>query len=132
MDTDCETIAAKAGPFADVTEKIIKAAFEVSNALGAGFLEKVYENALAYELTQTGMHVEQQRPIDVFYENTIVGKYFADLLVDANVIVEVKATSGLGEANLAQCLNYLEATKLRVGLVLNFGTPRLQIKRVVR
>jgi GxxExxY protein len=132
MDADCETIAAKAGPFADVTEKIIGAAFKVSNALGAGFLEKVYENALAYELTQTGMQVEQQRPIDVFYENTIVGKYFADLLVDANVIVEVKATSGLGEANLAQCLNYLKATKLRVGLVLNFGTPRLQIKRVVR
>jgi GxxExxY protein len=115
----------------DVSEAVIGAAFKVSNTLGAGFLEKVYENALALELRRRGHTVEQQRPIDVWYEGERVGLYLADLIVDEAVIVELKAVPSLDRSHRAQCLNYLRATRLQTGLVLNFGCPRVDVQRVV-
>jgi GxxExxY protein len=113
-----------------ITEKIIGCSYTVSNALGCGFLEKVYENALAHELKKSGFKVLQQHEIKVFYDNIEVGKYIADLFVEDSVIVEIKAISNLDESQKAQCLNYLKATGLKVGLLINFGKPRIEIKRV--
>jgi GxxExxY protein len=113
-----------------ITEKIIGCAYTVSNVLGCGFLEKVYENALAHELTESDFKVLQQHEIKVFYDGVEVGKYIADLFVEDCVIVEIKAISGLDKSQIAQCLNYLKATKLKVGLLINFGKPRIEIKRV--
>lgn len=115
----------------EITKKIIGCAYAVSNVLGAGFLEKVYENALAHELAKSGLRVEQQRPITVTYDGVLVGDYVADLLVEHEVLVELKACRGLEEAHLAQCINYLKATGFHVCLLLNFGAPRVQVKRVV-
>jgi GxxExxY protein len=114
-----------------ITEKIIGCAFKVSNALGTGFLEKVYENALAHELRKLGFVVQQKEPLQVIYDGVVVGKYEVDLLVEKSAIVEVKAATGLIEVHMAQCMNYLRATGLRVGLVINFATPKIVIKRVV-
>lgn len=112
-----------------LTEKVIGCAFQVSNTLGCGFLEKVYENALAYELQKHGLDVMQQAPIKVHYERIIVGEYFADLLVSNAVFVELKAVKEINAAFTAQCLNYLKATGLPICLLLNFGKPRVEIKR---
>ncbi len=112
-----------------ITEKIIGCAFTVSNNLGCGFLEKVYENALAYELRKADIEVLQQYPIEVYYDKMVVGKYNADLFVDNRVIVEIKALKGLEESHISQCLNYLKATDNRIGLLLNFGKPKIEIKR---
>ena len=114
-----------------VSEKIIGAAYKVSNTLGAGFLEKVYENALAHQLRKDGMRIEQQRPIKVYYDDVVVGEYFADLIVAGAVIVELKAAKRIEDIHLAQTLNYLKATGLTLGLILNFGKPKVEIKRVV-
>lgn len=114
-----------------ISERIINAAYKVSNALGAGFLEKVYENALAHQLVKDGMKIEQQRPINVYYDKVVVGEYFADLVVEEAVIVELKAAKCIEDIHLAQTLNYLKATGLKLGLILNFGQPRVGIKRVV-
>jgi len=114
----------------EITEKIIGCAYTVSNTLGCGFLEKVYENALAYELLQKGMKVEQQRPIKIYYKDVLVGEYVADLLVEDAVLVELKAIQGLEDVHYAQCLNYLRATSLGVCLLLNFGKPELQVRRI--
>jgi len=114
-----------------LTEKIIGCAFKVSKSLGAGFLEKVYENALRIELAKEGFSVQQQHPVNVTYEGNIVGEYFADLVVENAVIVELKAVSALDEIHMAQCLNYLRATGLKICLLLNFGKPNLEIKRLV-
>jgi len=113
-----------------ITEKIIGCAFTVSNTLGAGFLEKVYENALLHELQKAGLQVAQQHPIQVWYDGVVVGEYFADLLVQQSVVVEIKAVRTIDDAHWAQCINYLKATGLRLGLLLNFGKPRLEIKRI--
>lgn len=115
-----------------LTEKIIGCAFQVSNTLGSGFLEKVYENALAIELRKGGLDVMQQAPVKVFYEGVIVGEYFADILVSSAVIVELKAVSQISDLFAAQCLNYLKVTGLPICLLLNFGKPRLDIKRYRR
>ena len=115
----------------EITEKIIGAAFQVSNTLGAGFLEKVYENALALELRKQGLQVEQQKPIQVLYEGTVVGEYVADLFIESAVVVELKACKQLDPMHMAQCLNYLKATDLKVALLFNFGSPKLEIKRVM-
>jgi GxxExxY protein len=115
-----------------LTERIIGCAFEVSNTLGCGFFEKVYENALAVELRRAGMRVEQQSPIQVRYKGDLVGEGVLDLLVEDAVIVEVKALEELNEPHTAQCLNYLKATGYPICLLFNFGRPRLQIKRLVR
>lgn len=105
----------------DQTEKIIKAFYKVYNTLGFGFLEKVYENALFIELRSMGLFVEKQRRIKVFYESQEVGDYFADLIVDEKVIVELKASEALCEEHEFQLINYLKATEIEVGLLLNFG-----------
>jgi GxxExxY protein len=109
------------GKYSDLTEKIIGAFFKVYNALGYGFAEKVYENALLIELQQHNLEVVQQCPIRVYYGGQIVGEYYADLLVEGKVIVELKATRTLLEEHEAQLLNYLKATRVEVGLLLNFG-----------
>ena len=112
-----------------LTEKVIGCAYTVTNALGSGFLEKVYENALAVELRKQGLNFEQQQEIKVKYDNVIVGNYMADLLVEGMLIIELKAVRSLDQNHTAQCLNYLRATGLKVCLLLNFGNPKLQIKR---
>lgn len=114
-----------------ITEKIIGCAQRVSNVLGCGFLEKVYENALALELRKAGLDAAQQRDIAVHYDGQVVGRYTVDLFVENSVIVEIKAVSGLDEIHRAQCLNYLKATELSVCLLINFGRPKLDVKRVV-
>jgi GxxExxY protein len=113
-----------------ITEKVIGAAFRVSNVLGCGFLEKVYENALAIELRKQGLRVQQQFPIPVFYEGIQVGDYFADLLVEECVVVELKACERVAEICHAQCLNYLKGTGLPLCLLMNFGKPHVEIKRL--
>ena len=105
----------------DVTELIIKAFYEVYNTLGYGFLEKVYGNAMKIELSKLGLNVLQQKNIKVFYDENQVGDYFADLLVNDLIIVELKAAENICEEHEAQLLNYLKATDIEVGLLLNFG-----------
>src|SRR5262245_49796476 len=112
-----------------LSERIIGCAFKVSNALGCGFLEKIYENALAHELRKNGLKVEQQHPISVYYDDVDVGDFFADLLVEGTVLVELKAVTALCNDHTAQCLNYITATRKPLCLLLNFGKPRVQIKR---
>lgn len=96
----------------------------------ARFLEKVYENALAHELRKAGLGVEQQNLMTVVYDGAPVGDYFADICVNGTLVVELKAVKELNDTHLAQCLNYLKATGLKTALLLNFGAPRIQIKRV--
>jgi len=105
----------------DLTEKIIGAYYHVYNSLGYGFLEKVYENALAYKLQKEGIPVVKQYPVNVYFEGQHMGIYFADLIVAEKVIVEVKAVATLCPAHEAQLVNYLKATPIEVGLLLNFG-----------
>ncbi|HUT75813.1 MAG TPA: GxxExxY protein [Armatimonadota bacterium] len=114
-----------------VTERVIGCALHVGHTLGCGFLEKVYENALAIELKRKGLGVEQQHGVAVRYEGEMVGDFVADLLVEGQVVVELKAAKSLDDAHMAQCLNYLKATGLTVCLLINFGTPRVEVKRVV-
>ncbi len=114
-----------------LSQRIIGCALTVSNTLGAGFLEKVYENALAHELRKNGMPVVRQKPIQVLYDGIVVGDYAADLLVDGAVIVELKAVRSLDAVHAAQCLNYLKATGLHICLLLYFAAPRLEIQRIV-
>lgn len=114
--------------YGDVTELIIKAFYNVYNKLGYGFLEKVYENSLLIEIKKLGMCVKNQVPIIVFYDDQAVGTYFADLLVDNKVIVELKAAECIAEEHEAQLVNYLRATVFEVGLLLNFG-KKAQFKR---
>ena len=113
-----------------VTERIIGCAYDVHNELGCGFLEKVYENALVLELQQRRIGAEQQKDLSVHYRGHLVGKYCADLLVEGAVLVEIKAISAIDDVHMAQCLNYLKAAGLPLCLLLNFGTPRVQIKRI--
>ena len=114
-----------------ISEKIIGGAFKVGNSLGCGFLEKVYENALAYELIKMGLAVSQQQNIVVTYEGIEVGKYEADLVVEGQVLVELKAVRDMNDIHKAQCINYLRATGLKLCLLINFGNPRVEIKRIV-
>ncbi|HET6445123.1 MAG TPA: GxxExxY protein [candidate division Zixibacteria bacterium] len=114
----------------ELTSGIIKAFYDVYNELGYGFLEKVYENALSYELRKQNYSVQQQALIEVYYDGLQVGQYFADLLVNDTVILELKAAEGIAEEHEAQLLNYLKATDIDIGLLLNFG-PKPQIKRKV-
>jgi len=116
----------------DLSRLVIGRALVVANTLGSGFLEKVYENALAYELRKIGLAVAQQRGVVVRYEDVIVGEYTTDLLVDDVLVVELKAVKALDNVHRAQSLNYLKATGLHLCLLLNFGKPRLEIKRIVR
>jgi GxxExxY protein len=113
-----------------LSERVIGCAFQVINTLGAGFLEKIYENALAHELRKAGLSVKQQHGITVEYDGIVVGEYAVDLLVEGTIIIELKAIKALDGAHTAQCLNYLKATGLRLCLLLNFGKSRLEIQRV--
>ena len=114
----------------EITSEIIAAYYDVYNTLGYGFLEKVYENALILELQKRGLSVKQQMPIKVYYEGQVVGEYFADLLVNDLVILELKAAEQIIKAHEAQLTNYLKATDLEVGLILNFGS-KAEFKRKI-
>jgi GxxExxY protein len=131
MNTDQSNSVADDSRINTITEKVIGCAFRVANTLGVGFLEKVYENALAYELRKLGFHVEQQWPITVYYDGLEVGFYEADLFVEDLVPVEVKHVKAFDDAHLAQTLNYLRATNRRIALLINFGKSKIEIKRVV-
>lgn len=115
----------------EITEKIIGCLYQVSNSLGCGFLEKVYENASGIAIAKAGLRVQQQFPIQVRYEGVVVGDYFADLLVEELVLVELKTVKAFDDVHTAQCLNYLRATGLPVCLLVNFYRPKVEIKRIV-
>ncbi|MDH3976763.1 MAG: GxxExxY protein [Deltaproteobacteria bacterium] len=114
----------------ELSEKIISAFYKVYNEFGYGFLEKVYENSLMIELESTGLAAEAQKAITVSYRGKTVGEYFADIMVDDLIIIEIKAARNLSQEHEAQLLNYLKATNKEVGLLLNFG-PRAEVKRKV-
>jgi GxxExxY protein len=114
----------------EISELIVHCATKVRTLLGAGFLAKVYENALAHELRKAGLEVCQQYPIQVIYDDAVVGDFAADLLVEGNVLVEVEAVLDLDAYHLAQCQNYLKATGLGMCLLINFGPGRLQVKQI--
>lgn len=114
----------------EITQKIIGAAYTVANELGTGFLEKVYENALVWELKEAGLEVKQQYPLSVMYKGICVGDYIADLYVENTVIVELKSTKNTDNIHKAQVLNYLKAANKQVGLLINFGAPRVTVERI--
>ena len=116
----------------EITGQILNASFEVHNILGCGFLEKVYENALVYEMKQQRLKVDVQKEIKVFYKGAEVGLYVSDLIVEDKVIVELKAVDEISKIHQAQLLNYLKASGYEVGLILNFAKPKLEYKRLVR
>lgn len=118
------------GKHSDITDKILKAFFQVHTELGYGFAEKVYENALVLLLQEFGLIVEQQKPIKVYFHGQIVGEYIADLVVNNVVLLELKAVEGIIDRHSAQLWNYMKATKFEVGLVLNFG-PKAEFRRRV-
>ncbi|HEV8604763.1 MAG TPA: GxxExxY protein [Tepidisphaeraceae bacterium] len=122
MHTDEETLNG-------ITERIIGAAYKVANELGCGFMEKVYENAMAHELRKQGLHVEQQHRIQVFYDGVVVGDYVADMVVEGLVLVEIKAIKALEEIHSAQCINYLAATGMPICLLINFA-KKVEVKRL--
>ena len=115
----------------DLSYKIVELALEVHNELGCGFLEKVYENALMILFEREGIPAKQQAPADVYFENKVVGQYFADILVDNKIILELKTVDTMANVHKAQVLNYLRATGIKLGLVLNFAKPRFEYKRLV-
>jgi len=114
----------------DLTSKIISCFYKVYNTLGFGFLEKVYENALLIELNDAGLNVERQKPIKVYYEDKLIGEYFADLIVENKIILELKAAESLIEEHELQLINYLKATDVELGLLLNFG-KKPEIRRKI-
>lgn len=116
--------------YRNLTATIIKCFYSVYNELGSGFLEKVYENAFCYELQQNGLFVETQKKIDVFYKSQCVGEYFADMVVEDCIIIELKVVRKLLDQHSAQLLNYLKATSFEVGLLFNFGEDA-EFKRMV-
>ena len=113
-----------------LTSAIINCAYKVHNTLGYGFLETVYQNALLIELTKAGLHVEKEKRIKVFYNDHLVGEYAADILVEDNVILELKSVKDLHPAHSAQLINYLKATGIEIGLLINFGES-VQTKRKI-
>jgi len=119
-------------PEQELTQRILAGAFAVHNTLGCGFLEKIYSNALLIELRNIGLVCEHEIPFKVRYKEFVVGDYCADLIVERRVLVELKACAGLESAHEAQLLNYLKASGIQVGLLLNFGKPKLQYRRFVR
>lgn len=118
--------------FGSITQAIIGCAFEVINDLGVGFLESVYEKALAIALLEKGLSVQCQHPVKVHFRNRVVGDFYADLLVEGKVIVELKAVKAIAPEHQAQIINYLKATGVEVGLLINFGSPKLEYKRFTR
>ena len=131
MNTDSDAPPTRAELNA-LCEQVIGAAFRVSNTLGIGFVEKVYENALAMELRKADLKIQQQKPLRVLYDGAIIGEFACDILVEDCLMVELKVATALDDAHLGQCLNYLKASGLQLCLLLNFGRPRLEIRRVIR
>ena len=125
MNTD------KTGYCNSLTERVLSAVFEVSNTLGAGFLEKVYERALLHELTLRGIRATAQAPLAVTYKGHPIGEYFAGILVEDLLVIEVKCVDRLAPAHTAQCLNYLRASGLRLCLLVNFQQPKVEWKRIM-
>ena len=117
--------------YKDLSYNIIKLALEVHNELGCGFLEKVYENALMLLLDREKIAARQQAPAEVYFQDKVIGQYFADILVDNKLILELKTVDIIANIHIAQVLNYLRATGLKLGLILNFGKPRFEYKRLV-
>ena len=118
--------------YRELTEAIIGCGFEVSNELGVGFLESVYEKALLIALTGAGLNARSQEPIDVYFRGRRVGEFFADIVVERKVIVELKTVKTLIANHEAQVINYLKATGIEVGLLMNFGNPKLEFRRFTR
>jgi len=118
--------------YKEITEKIIGCAYKVYNTLGFGFLESVYENSLMLELKKAGFDAKQQFPIDVYYDNQSVGVFKADIIVDDLIILELKSVRNIVKEFEVQLVNYLTATKKDVGLILNFGPQKVEVKRKVR
>jgi len=116
--------------YEDITSKILAACFEVINELGSGFLESVYEKALIIALKQSGVRATSQAPLGVFFRGENVGDFIADLIVEDKVIVEIKAVKALAPEHQAQLINYLKVTHIKVGLLVNFGRPKLEYKRL--
>jgi GxxExxY protein len=114
----------------DLTSKIINCAYTVHNTLGFGFLEAVYQNALLIELKKSGLRAEKEKKIQVYYENHLVGDYVADIIVENKVILELKSVKEFHDAHSVQLINYLKATGIEVGLLINFGES-VQVKRKV-
>jgi GxxExxY protein len=116
----------------ELTEKIIAACFDVSNELGAGFLESVYEKALLIALRGRGLSAQSQSPLKVCFRNQIVGDFFADIVVENTVLLELKAVKALAPEHQAQIINYLKTTGIDIGLLVNFGNPKLEYRRFNR
>jgi GxxExxY protein len=114
-----------------ISEQVIGCAYTVGSELGPGFLESVYEKALCIEIGMKGLEVVRHKELNVTYKGEIVGKYYADILVENCLLLEVKAVTKLSPEHRAQVINYLKATGLNVSLLINFGTPRTEIKRIV-
>ncbi len=114
----------------ELTDKVLGACFEVARELGAGFLESVYEKALMIALRQKGLRAEAQVPLTVRFRGVIVGEFFADISVDNKLIIELKSVSALRPEHQAQVINYLKATGIEVGLLVNFGNPKLEYRRL--
>ncbi|MEM9111767.1 MAG: GxxExxY protein [Planctomycetota bacterium] len=130
MHTDGHGLRPGDAALEQITEAVIGCAFEVQNVLGCGFLEKVYENALVHACRRTGLAANQQVPVKVLFDGVVVGDYVADIVIENTVLIELKAASGLTDVHRAQCLNYLKATGYPVCLLLNFGKPRVEVKRL--
>jgi len=118
--------------YQDLTGHILEACFEVINELGCGFIESVYENALLIALEQKGLRAKSQEPLMVRFRGEVVGKFYADILVEDRVIIELKAVRSLVPEHQAQLINYLKATGIEVGLLVNFGNPKLEYRRLHR
>ena len=116
--------------YEDLSSKLLAACFEVSKELGAGFVESVYENALLIALRQKGIAAEAQVPLKVTFRGEIVGDFYADILVEDKIIIELKAAKALAPEHQAQLINYLKATGIEVGLLVNFGKPKLEYRRL--
>ena len=115
----------------EITKTVIGCAYSVSNSLGCGFLEKVYENAMVHELAKHSLKVDRQHKIKIKYDGVVIGDYIADLVIEDSVLVEIKNVDRLGTPQVAQCLNYLKATGIHIGLLMNFGRPRVEVKRLI-
>jgi len=116
--------------YEELTGKILKACFEVINELGAGFVESVYEKALLTALRQKGIAAESQVPVAVCFRGEVVGQFLADIIVENKIILELKAVKALAPEHQAQVINYLKATGIEVGLLVNFGKPKLEYRRL--
>jgi GxxExxY protein len=116
--------------YQDITEKILACCFEVSNELGSGFLESVYEKALLIVLKEKGLNSENQVPINVIFRGELIGEFFSDILVENKVIIEIKSVNQLKNEHQAQLIHYLKATGIKVGLLVNFGKPKLEYRRL--